>query len=44
MGAFLEKKAWVAYDWVALVIIVSSLAVVMTKIHAYARKRKASGQ
>jgi len=35
VGAFLKKRDWIAYDWVALVIIMGGLALVMAKIYRY---------
>jgi hypothetical protein len=39
-GAFVDRQKWVTYDWAALVIIASGLALVLAKIYSYARKRK----
>lgn len=38
VGAFLDRKNWIAYNWSALVIIMGGLAVVVVKIHRHARK------
>ena len=38
IGAVLERSAWVAYDWTALVIIMGGLAWVVVRIFRYARK------
>jgi uncharacterized membrane protein len=40
VGAFLQKKDWVAYDWTALAIVVIGLAVVMAQTYRYARNAK----
>ncbi|HVU16104.1 MAG TPA: SdpI family protein [Candidatus Didemnitutus sp.] len=44
VGAFLEKKEWITYNWVALVVIVGGLAVVIAKIYGYARARKGANR
>src|ERR1017187_8333082 len=40
VGALLEKKDWMTYNWTALVIILGGLAFVVAKTFEYARKRK----
>jgi hypothetical protein len=40
IGVFAEREYWLTYNWVALVIILGGLALVMAKIHLYARRRK----
>ena len=39
VGAFLEKKDWIAYNWSALVVIMGGLAIVVLKIHSHAKNR-----
>ncbi len=38
IGVFLPARAWIAYNWMALLIIMAGLALVMVKIHRHARK------
>jgi uncharacterized membrane protein len=38
VGAFLEKKDWITYDWTSLAIIVGGLALVVAKIYSQVRK------
>lgn len=40
VGMLVEKRDWVTYNWTAAVIILGGLAMVMAKIHLYARNRK----
>ena len=40
VGARLEKKYWLTYNWAAVVIIMGGLALVVAMIHRYARRRK----
>lgn len=40
VGAFLERRAWVTYDWTALVIIMGGLALVVVQIYRHARKNE----
>lgn len=40
VGAFVEKKNWVTYDWAALVVVVVGLAIVVMKVSSYARRRR----
>ena len=39
-GAFLSKKAWIAYNLASLAIIVGGLIFVVARIYSYARKRE----
>jgi uncharacterized membrane protein len=39
-GAFLGKPAWLLYDWAACALILGGLALVIAKIHRYARQRE----
>jgi hypothetical protein len=39
VGAFLERRTWVAYDWTALAIIMGGLALVVVLIFQHARKK-----
>jgi len=39
-GAFLGQKAWISYNWTALVIIAGGLTLVIVKIYRYARARE----
>lgn len=40
VGAFLDKKDWITYNWTALVIVIGGLAFVVAKTYWYARKWK----
>ena len=40
VGTQLRKNAWVAYDWAALVIVMSGLALVIALIFRHAGKKK----
>jgi hypothetical protein len=40
VGAFLERRTWVAYDWTALAIIMGGLALVVVLIFQHARKKE----
>jgi uncharacterized membrane protein len=40
IGAFLERKNWVAYNCIAFVVIAGGLALVLVKVLKYARKHK----
>ncbi len=40
VGAFLEKKDWIAYNWTALAVITGGLALILVKVLKYARKDK----
>jgi hypothetical protein len=42
VGAFLKRRAWVTYDWTALVIIMGGLALVVAQIYRHARKNEKS--
>ena len=42
IGSFAGRKYWSAYNLVALAIILGGLALVIAKIHRYARKRKST--
>ena len=40
IGVFVGREHWVTYNWTSAVIILGGLAVVMAKIHLYARNRR----
>ena len=40
LGLPLEKKNWIVYDWISLVVILGGLFVAVLKTCQYARKRK----
>lgn len=39
VGAFLPRNEWIAYDWIALVVILGGLAIVGWRIMVYAGNR-----
>ena len=38
VGAFLQRRDWVTYDWAALVVVLGGLALVMALIYRHARR------
>jgi hypothetical protein len=42
VGLFVPRRDWLTYDFASLVPILGGLAIVVVKIHLYARRRKSA--